>query len=699
MARGIQFDDLLQELSRPSAAPVAGGKRFIIPKRAGAFVKPPLQINAGDSTQNPLAVEVILVAASAAVGKTTMARELSALSGAPLLNLATVPVAEQALLGMLSGDLTSGPNSVAEFHQGKLPIIVDALDEGRSFSGLRSFEAFLESTGELLQRDRHVTNRPKVVFFGRHESIDLASMALEMRGAGITKQVVEVGFFDEAAATELINVYAKLAAPAGAPYHEHPKPVADLIGAYFDAIEGALEIPKGELWKHDTGRAFAGYAPVLAALGFMIADMDKFVDVTNKLRSSGTTEAWDVIDLVVDTILYREGHKFRTRLKTKLKKAIPDEAYDRAEQLAHLTRYAHKQPVVDTGRVKLGGSDQLQYLEMVEQEVPEHPFVRHGALENPVLAAVVLASAVVHDRLHEPGTKLLETQSRQPFLWRSVREYTRNDVSVLLDGTYIGCLLNSFWTDPLNRKTRVLVRSGEEQSAKLHLLDDGRELALEFTLPLRLYGQAHNLDVDIDGAVHLCGYAAHGSESTFVFSGNDTVACVELVVETEALSFEGSVWIEAQNVQTPQRIELRHRNGFQVGWGGALVGRYPWNRMSQTLKKPKQPADGDPLAWLVGECKRRWRAGTVLTLYSDLLPVEDDPHTRWLERADPELFVKLIRTMAKTGLASIESRSAGGSNPKISVHFNAKWEDIESAIQEPGAAPPALRALIETLRG
>jgi len=130
MSQDLGFDNLLKALAHPTSSPLPGRKRLSVPKPYELFARPPLHLQASEPVTNaPFAVEVILVAASAAVGKSTMASQLSALSGTPLLNLANVTVAEQALLGMLSGDMTG--DGKAEFYQGRLPIIVDALDEGR----------------------------------------------------------------------------------------------------------------------------------------------------------------------------------------------------------------------------------------------------------------------------------------------------------------------------------------------------------------------------------------------------------------------------------------------------------------------------------------------------------------------------------------------------------------------------------------
>jgi hypothetical protein len=194
------------------------------------FVPPDLQVIGGGPAA--LAAEVLFLKAPAAVGKSTMARALSARTGAALLDLAQVPVSTQSLIGLLQSDFSGHGDPVAASHKGEIPLIVDALDEGRLLSGEQSFERFVE----LLHGSREETSRPKLVFLGRPEAIELTKVGLQLAGENFTSGSVEVDFFGEHAARQLIDAYARAAASADAPYWQHPVPVRELVDAYFASI-------------------------------------------------------------------------------------------------------------------------------------------------------------------------------------------------------------------------------------------------------------------------------------------------------------------------------------------------------------------------------------------------------------------------------------------------------------------------------
>jgi hypothetical protein len=177
----------------PAQHPVEGS-RLKICNRPDPFVSPMLQLKCSDG-DNPFSVEAIFVEASAAVGKSVTAQFTSYSRKAPLLNLADIPVSTHSLIGLIQSDFPSSINAVNEFHKGRLPLIIDALDEGRLLSREQAFEGFLQTTGELLMRDRSVKSVPKLVFFGRHESIELAQLGLKIAGSEIRTAIVEVDFF------------------------------------------------------------------------------------------------------------------------------------------------------------------------------------------------------------------------------------------------------------------------------------------------------------------------------------------------------------------------------------------------------------------------------------------------------------------------------------------------------------------------
>ncbi len=394
----IALNDLVNVLSRPGHFPKVGrtGHLFIA-ERPRPFVAPRLDI----SGQDPSVIqkEIIFIEASAAVGKSTLARQVSATLKAPILDLAKVPVSTGSLHTLLT-ELEAADKSdpVAAFHEGKIPVIIDALDEGRLLSNETGIESFLATTAELLLSNRSVTLQPKLVFLARFESIELAGQRIELTAPGITRATVKVGFFDEEGAWQLIQAYAAAAAKPGSQFQQNSEAVRALIAAYFDAIENSLGLAAGELWQNEQGRVLGGYAPVLAAVGSILAAIDDFSAVANNLKSDGGREAWGLIEAVLYEILRREQAKLREQLSAQCKSALPDRVYDAEEQMALLAQYVESKPLEGAGGVALPPADMEKYNDMVRTYLPHHPFIRRHEFGNAVLGSTVVERAAYHGR-------------------------------------------------------------------------------------------------------------------------------------------------------------------------------------------------------------------------------------------------------------------------------------------------------------
>jgi hypothetical protein len=394
----IALDVLINALNLPGHFPKAGrtGHLFIAePPRP--FVAPRLDIPGDDLSV--IQKEVIFIEASAAVGKSTLARQVSATLKAPILDLAKVPVSTGSLHTLLT-ELEAADKSdpVAAFHECKIPVIIDALDEGRLLSNETGIESFLVTTAEFLLSNRSVISRPKLVFLARFESIELARQRIELTAPGITHATAKVGFFDKEGAWRLIQAYAAKAAKPDSQYQRQPEAARDLIAAYFDAIENTLGLATGELWQNEQGSVFGGYAPVLAAVGSIVAEIDNFITVANNLKSYGGREAWGVIEAVLYEILSREQAKLWELLSAQCNSALPNEVYDAEEQMVLLAQYVESKPLVGTGRVALPPADMGKYNDMVRTYLPHHPFIRRHELGNAVLGSTVVSRAVYHGR-------------------------------------------------------------------------------------------------------------------------------------------------------------------------------------------------------------------------------------------------------------------------------------------------------------
>ena len=332
---------------------------------------------------------------------------------------------------------------------------------------------------------------------------------------------------------------------------------------------------------------------------------------------------------------------------------------------------------------------------MVDQYLPEHPFIRGGDFCNPVLGSVVLAHAVSADLLKDADPRRLLEASKQPFLWRSFRNQA---TGALIDGKYVGCVLASFWNDPLTDKPEVIIRSQQSQVATIcvpRYCD--KESSFEAVLPLTLEGQARECDVEIQDTVRLQGYSSRGSGgSAFHLHGTTTIIAQTVDVAADTVVFDGQIWLEADQVGGSDRIEIHIKNGTLVGWGGQFANRYPWNRTPSTLTPPYDVA-GDALMQFIDGCWRRLPTARVLILNADFTVPEDDQYMRWAERCLGSTFPLVMRAIVEEGCASTERAEVSGSS-KIRVHFKVGWGELRAGLRTPGAGTPEVQRLLTKLR-
>ena len=549
------------------------------------FVPPTLQLVDGE-----LSSEVTFIRSPAAVGKSVTAQYLSGQKNVPLLNLADVPVGTGSLQGLISDYTLDGKDS---FHSGNLTVIVDSLDEGRLLSGESSLEAFLFSLIDFMQQDRSITDRPKLIFFGREESADFSKLALQISSEEISVCTLSLEFFDSDSASKLIDLYAtkeidRLLHNNTINKQDYTRrkrlllsqPMQELKSAFFKAIEQALEIPRDQLWTTQRGRTFAGYAPVLASIGTLLADVDNPVVMTNRLRATATREAWDVIDSVIQEILLREKYKLVDRLQDI--QAIPENAYDTHEQLSYLLQLlGGKRRIELTRRIAFRDQrDANVYLEKVSQICMEHPFIRSGKMTNEVLGSVVFAHAICNGMTVEGEgyTTLLRELSEGPFLWRAARREVLSLGEVLVEGGFVGFLLNSYWNDPMEEVSRgqqVIIQQTGSESMKVTIpIRATEELLLGTTMPLTMYGRMRDCEITafdqtivVEGATLKRG----STTSLFRFEGTNRVICSELWLEAKATDISGSLWLGAGTVvigvSDPQ---IRVKGECEYGWGGAV---------------------------------------------------------------------------------------------------------------------------------
>jgi hypothetical protein len=179
----------LQGLTRPSELPRMSGWTIESAPTA-SFVEAELKLREGyDDLETP----IWFVAAPGAVGKSTLAKAISAYTGAIYLDLAK---AETVAGNYLTGGLVKN-RLLDAWQANKSTILIDALYEARLRVTQSSFEDFLQDV-ESLSRGR----RLPTVLFGRVGIVDEAWLILA--DAGLSCPIFDIDFFDRERSMQFI---------------------------------------------------------------------------------------------------------------------------------------------------------------------------------------------------------------------------------------------------------------------------------------------------------------------------------------------------------------------------------------------------------------------------------------------------------------------------------------------------------------
>jgi hypothetical protein len=696
MVTTLTFNQIVDRLPHPPST--GEGRRLSYPEPVDPFVPQTAIAEEFTVDENPLASDVLLFSAPAAVGKSTFARALAAAARIPLLDLAKVKVSTGTLSGILLAEI--GHQAPQELQKGQLALIIDALDEGRILSGDSHIEEFLRTTMELLSDPAAPRGQgPKILLFGRPDAVELAASILELEAPSLPVTRLSLDYFDEAAATELVLSFARKMGKAET-VKRFLKPIQDVVRSFFDAISAAISVPPQRLWKDHQGRSFAGYAPVLAALGTLIAEETNYSQLNERLRDTGPTDAWEVLETVAGQILEREAGKVQEPLVNTLGADVPAEAYDRTDQLDLLAAHFAGQSSRQSSRLTFGSqAATAAYREAVKAHLPAHPFLHVGSPVNDVLGALVVAHAIAEGKELSggQGPTLLADYGRQPFLWRFIRHRLSHDT--LLSGDVVAYVLGSLWSDETSPRAAVTLGfdGPSPDYARLAIKAGDNEVSGKVLLPLVLRGEVRNMEVEIAGGdVILSGWPASDT-STIRFLGQASIRVKTITFQVRrlhvgTLGTSASCHLQAEQAVNDQQMTVEVQPGSELTVQGVFQNRHPWEDVA-TVVRPA--GGGDPLGRLLLDCEQRIQG--VLSLVT--LPnfeLTDDERVDWA-RQYGQLLPRLLRALVDAGLAKthvIQTKQ----DTKMRVSPSVRWSVLRQSYQRPAQADARLRQVLEQLQ-
>jgi hypothetical protein len=473
----LGFDELLQSLpivKDPPPITPAEDVRYVEEEHR-SFVPPRFDV------QRPIRLgetSVVLVSAPAAVGKTTVAKEIARRTGAPLWNLSSFQVGSHTYLGTLGATLgmVEAGHIVQRLADGDFLLVLDALDEAELRAGTSNFEAFL---GDLTRASQEPRAKPSLVLLARGETSDLISIVFDLDDVPFAH--FDIDFFDEEQAHLFIDRWLDegFARADKSPAHRtHPEPFALARQLLFERVFDVFHVDSPRSgWQKESIRTFVGYAPVLKAMAAYL-EYENYQELINDLRVTGPTRLedgaeslWRFLLDIVAKILQREQAKVTGSIRAHLEHAAAgtiwnswDEMYAPPEQCARVL--ASTVPGASAPSMPPGLPKELRapYEEALQPWVAQHPFrgVHHGRFSNVVFAEYLYAWALtagppderdaVRARMLEPDylpsallgrfMLVLPSQGDDPhvdsmdfgFVYESLREEARrpDDVSLAL---------------------------------------------------------------------------------------------------------------------------------------------------------------------------------------------------------------------------------------------------------------------------
>ncbi|GMA21533.1 hypothetical protein MM440_06170 [Arsenicicoccus piscis] len=364
--------------------------------RAPGYVEPTLTISSWPQDASTLVIE-----ASAATGKSALARALAADLKWPLVNGHTMQVGVYSIQGLITSAAGFDNAPMKAVVDGVSGLIIDALDEAQLRAGQDNFLSCLNDLKEIY-RQSSGPQGVRVIALARRDCAEVICNFLE--GEGVPFGRATLDFFSLDKAREFVEKvvehdkkgrrYAKVPTPFTSPYkelldHRLAEAAQSLIGEQADVSVDWAQL-KGML----------GYPPVLSALAPLVAVPNP--STAGRLTANGRA---GVLLAICSSILDREARKVRDSLLAQLKAKVPaqldlgslEQIYSPQEQIFRLAERSLNTPMYEALPAGLPGAVREEYERKVQEFFDDHPFYQEGGFASLVFEDYIKASLAILD--------------------------------------------------------------------------------------------------------------------------------------------------------------------------------------------------------------------------------------------------------------------------------------------------------------
>lgn len=399
--------------------------------------------------------KVILVSAVGATGKTALAQVLSNHSGLPILDLSKhKPVGDNTLTGIITTSFNTSDLSqiLLGFASSTYGMIIDGIDEGRSKTTEKAFEAFLDNICQLCGDSLGGTS---FVLLGRTKILE--DCWLYFAEKGISTGLISILPFDTGSAQNYIDQYACV---------DENKNFAQ----YCEARDHILKKLSNAFISKDNNDflSFIGYPPVLDAIVTLLGEEKNYYKLLSQITNSdGRDVEIELLIRIADYILEREKEqKVNINILNPLisdmpapqQKQIMDSAFESEEQCIRLIAYTLNKDV--NLQIIQEQFVNEKYEEALKSWLPEHPFISGKSFRNVVFEAVAVAKLMTSKR-HECKQLVLEYLHTRKYTYHLVYLLSVFAKDQYLPVDYLHILIGSA-LEFISPNTTVEISIGEE---------------------------------------------------------------------------------------------------------------------------------------------------------------------------------------------------------------------------------------------
>ncbi|WP_139351947.1 hypothetical protein [Polaromonas sp. A23] len=559
-----------------------------------------------------LTQRVWLIGAPGAVGKSTLANEICAATGAAYLNLAeAATVAGNYMVGGLVR------NSLwDQWTAGKTAVLIDALDEARLRATQSGFEDFLSDIALVARSGKF-----PVVVLGRVGIIEEAWMILNEKES-INAPIFDIELFNVEQAENF--VMARLVKLSKQKNFQEKFDYPDLAGSlsthttiYKQAIT-RIVVGLQSISAYD-GNRFFGYAPVLDAVAKVVASQNNPARIGEEMQRilEGA-----VLNSLTSEILRRESGKLVTQVNSAVSIAKPELLYTPEEQLSRIARkLLHLNPPPLPSHLKQ--AEVSAYEQAVNNLLPQHPFLNGSgtAPSSAVFSACIVSAALKsnHVDLVRAAERYASTgqNTPNPFLYdfyktpHNEEVGTEQSVAQVIPTEHIGLLFESVLAKASPRDTVRLSIEAEEAEDNLSVeIFVGRqdttfssiELKASSTGTIRLGRRVSGVSIDAESTTVEIG---NGDQLELIApvsisAGTLKLVCSQVIVKTDSHNTsENLVLLETQVLDADAALSapsIRQPARLQVTWQGSDA--YPWTNFASPSVPDEDPRTSDALRTL-----------------------------------------------------------------------------------------------------